>query len=263
MTDSPNPGPAIEFRNVGYRLDNGTTLLRDLNLEIQRGETLVLLGRSGSGKTTTLKLINRLHRQSTGAILVDGRSLEEWDVIRLRRMIGYVIQEVGLFPHFTVARNIGVVPQIEGWSSERIQHRVTELLERVGLEPQLPSRYPRELSGGQRQRVGVARALAADPAFLLMDEPFGALDPITRSELQREFLALQQRLGKTVVFVTHDLREALRLGTRIALMESGQLVVTLTPDEFVHSTNPLVADYVDAFKTEISPQKGESDAPAE
>jgi osmoprotectant transport system ATP-binding protein len=263
MTDSPNPGPAIEFRNVGYRLDNGTTLLRDLNLEIQRGETLVLLGRSGSGKTTTLKLINRLHTQSTGAIFVDGRSLEEWDVIRLRRMIGYVIQEVGLFPHFTVARNIGVVPQIEGWSSERIQHRVTELLERVGLEPQLASRYPRELSGGQRQRVGVARALAADPAFLLMDEPFGALDPITRSELQREFLALQQRLGKTVVFVTHDLREALRLGTRIALMESGQLVVTLTPDEFVHSTNPLVADYVDAFKTEISPQEGESDAPAE
>jgi osmoprotectant transport system ATP-binding protein len=263
MTDSPNPGPAIEFRNVGYRLDNGTTLLRDLNLEIQRGETLVLLGRSGSGKTTTLKLINRLHTQSTGAIFVDGRSLEEWDVIRLRRMIGYVIQEVGLFPHFTVARNIGVVPQIEGWSSERIQHRVTELLERVGLEPQLASRYPRELSGGQRQRVGVARALAADPAFLLMDEPFGALDPITRSELQREFLALQQRLGKTVVFVTHDLREALRLGTRIALMESGQLVVTLTPDEFVHSTHPLVADYVDAFKTEISPQEGESDAPAE
>jgi osmoprotectant transport system ATP-binding protein len=263
MTDSPNPGPAIEFRNVGYRLDNGTTLLRDLNLEIQRGETLVLLGRSGSGKTTTLKLINRLHTQSTGAIFVDGRSLEEWDVIRLRRMIGYVIQEVGLFPHFTVARNIGIVPQIEGWSSDRIQHRVTELLERVGLEPQLASRYPRELSGGQRQRVGVARALAADPAFLLMDEPFGALDPITRSELQREFLALQQRLGKTVVFVTHDLREALRLGTRIALMESGQLVVTLTPDEFVHSRNPLVADYVDAFKTEISPQKGESDEPAE
>jgi osmoprotectant transport system ATP-binding protein len=262
MTDSPNPGPAIEFRNVGYRLDNGTTLLRDLNLEVQRGEILVLLGRSGSGKTTTLKLINRLHTQSTGAIFVDGRSLEEWDVIRLRRMIGYVIQEVGLFPHFTVARNIGVVPQIEGWSSDRIQHRVTELLERVGLEPQLASRYPRELSGGQRQRVGVARALAADPAFLLMDEPFGALDPITRSELQREFLALQQRLGKTVVFVTHDLREALRLGTRIALMESGQLVVTLTPDEFVHSTNPLVADYVDAFKTEISPQKEESDEPA-
>ena len=258
MNDAPNTGPAIEFRNVGYRLNNGTTLLRDLNLEVQRGETLVLLGRSGSGKTTTLKLINRLLTQSAGTILVDGRSLEKWDVIRLRRMIGYVIQEVGLFPHFTVSRNIGVVPRIEGWSADRIQRRVTELLRLVGLEPQLASRYPRELSGGQRQRVGVARALAADPSFLLMDEPFGALDPITRAELQREFLALQQRLGKTVVFVTHDLREALLLGTRIALMESGQLVVTLTPDEFVRSTNPLVADYVDAFKTDISNPQGKS-----
>src|ERR1700693_3583710 len=255
MTDSPNPGRAIEFRNVEYRLKNGTALLRDLNLEVRRGETLVLLGRSGSGKTTTLKLINRLLTQSAGAIYVDGRSLREWDVIRLRRMIGYVIQEVGLFPHFTVAHNIGVVPQIEGWPAARIQNRVQELLQLVGLDPQLASRYPRELSGGQRQRVGVARALAADPSFLLMDEPFGALDPITRAELQREFLALQQRLGKTVVFVTHDLREALLLGTRVALMESGQLVVTLTPDEFVHSTNPLVADYVDAFKTNISSQK--------
>ena len=262
MTNSPNPGPAIEFRSVGYRLNNGTTLLRELNLEVQRGETLVLLGRSGSGKTTTLKLINRLLTQSAGSIFVDGRSLDEWDVIRLRRMIGYVIQEVGLFPHFTVARNIGVVPQIEGWSADRIQRRVTELLELVGLEPQLASRYPRELSGGQRQRVGVARALAADPSFLLMDEPFGALDPITRAELQREFLALQQRLRKTVVFVTHDLREALLLGTRVALMESGQLVVTLTPDEFLHSTDPMGAAYVDAFKTEISPQKRERDEPS-
>jgi osmoprotectant transport system ATP-binding protein len=256
MKDSPTNGLAIEFRNVGYRLDNGNILLRDLNLEVQRGETLVLLGRSGSGKTTTLKLINRLHTQSAGAIFVDGRSLEEWDVIRLRRMIGYVIQEVGLFPHFTVARNIGIVPQIEGWPADRIQQRVKELLGLVGLEPQQALRYPRQLSGGQRQRVGVARALAADPAFLLMDEPFGALDPITRAELQREFLALQQRLGKTVVFVTHDLREALRLGTRIALMESGQLVVTLTPDEFLHSTNPMVANYVDAFKTETSNPAG-------
>ena len=258
MKDSLKPGPAIEFRNVEYHLDNGTTLLRNLNLEIQRGETLVLLGRSGSGKTTTLKLINRLLTQSAGTILVDGRSLEKWDVIRLRRMIGYVIQEVGLFPHFTVSRNIGVVPRIEGWSADRIQRRVTELLQLVGLEPQLASRYPRELSGGQRQRVGVARALAADPSFLLMDEPFGALDPITRAELQREFLALQQRLGKTVVFVTHDLREALLLGTRVALMESGQLVVTLTPDEFVHSTAPMVAAYVDAFRPELSRPKEEA-----
>jgi osmoprotectant transport system ATP-binding protein len=253
MNNPPAAGPAIEFRDVAYRLDNGSTLLRNLNLEVQRGETLILLGRSGSGKTTTLKLINRLLTQSAGAIYVDGRSLEEWDVIRLRRMIGYVIQEVGLFPHFTVARNIGVVPQIEGWSADRIQNRVSELLQLVGLEPQLASRYPRELSGGQRQRVGVARALAAHPKYLLMDEPFGALDPITRAELQREFLALQQRLGKTVVFVTHDLREALLLGTRVALMESGQLVATLTPEEFLRSTDPMVAAYVDAFKTEVAP----------
>jgi osmoprotectant transport system ATP-binding protein len=256
MSDSPQSGPAIEFKNVAYRLGNGNVLLRDLNLEIQRGETLVLLGRSGSGKTTTLKLINRLHVQSSGVIYVDGRSLDQWDVIHLRRMIGYVIQEVGLFPHFTVARNIGVVPQIEGWPADRIQKRVAEMLTLVGLEPQLASRYPRELSGGQRQRVGVARALAADPSFLLMDEPFGALDPITRAELQREFHALQQRLEKTVVFVTHDLREALVLGTRIALMESGQLVATLTPEEFLHSKDPMVAAYTDAFKTELAPEKG-------
>ena len=249
MIDSLNNGPAIKFSNVSYRLATGYELLRGLNLEVARGETLVLLGRSGSGKTTTLKLINRLLKQSTGDIHVEGRSIADWDVIRLRRAIGYVIQEVGLFPHFTVARNIGVVPQIEGWSADRIQSRIQELLQLVGLEPQLASRYPRELSGGQRQRVGVARALAADPSFLLMDEPFGALDPITRAELQREFLALQQRLGKTVVFVTHDLREALLLGSRIALMEAGHLIVTHTPDEFMHSTNPLVAAYVDAFKT--------------
>ena len=240
---------AIEFRNVSYRLNTGYELLRGLNLDVVRGETLLLLGRSGSGKTTTLKLINRLLTQSAGEILVDGRSLHEWNVIRLRRMIGYVIQEVGLFPHFTVARNIGVVPQLEGWSPDRIQHRVTELLQLVGLEPQLGSRYPRELSGGQRQRVGVARALAADPSFLLMDEPFGALDPITRAELQREFRALQQRLGKTVVFVTHDLREALLLGTRIALMEAGQLVTVKTPDEFARSAEPMVVAYRNAFAT--------------
>ena len=245
------PDSAIQFRNVSYRLENGRELLHDLNLEVRRGETLVLLGRSGSGKTTTLKLINRLLSPSSGEVLVEGRSTREWDVIRLRRMIGYAIQDVGLFPHFTVARNIGLVPQIESWPPDRIRQRVEELLELVGLDTSLGERYPRELSGGQRQRVGVARALAADPPLLLMDEPFGALDPITRAELQREFLALQGRLHKTVVFVTHDLREALLLGTRIALMEDGRLISLNTPQEFLNSTEPMVAAYVAAFGTEI------------
>ncbi len=245
--------PAIEFRRVSYRFDGGHELLQDLDLDVQLGETLVLLGRSGSGKTTTLKLINHLLSPTGGEIRVEGKSTRDWDPIRLRRGIGYAIQEVGLFPHFTVERNIGLVPQIESWPPARIRQRVEELMQLVGLDRQLASRYPRELSGGQRQRVGVARALAADPPILLMDEPFGALDPITRAELQREFQALQQRLKKTVVFVTHDLREALMLGTRIALMEAGKLVITLTPDEFVRSNQPLVKSYVQAFGTNGKP----------
>jgi len=249
MNDPPDH--VIQFKNVSYRLENGLELLHNLTLEIERGETLVLLGRSGSGKTTTLKLINHLLSPSAGEVLVDGRSIRDWDLIRLRRMIGYVIQEVGLFPHFTVERNIALVPQLERWPAERISQRVQELLRLVGLDPQLASRHPRELSGGQRQRVGVARALGADPPILLMDEPFGALDPITRAELQREFLALQNRLRKTVVFVTHDLREALLLGTRIALMEAGRLVTVQAPDQFVHSPEPIVAAYVNAFGTDL------------
>ncbi|PYX58049.1 MAG: ABC transporter ATP-binding protein [Acidobacteria bacterium] len=252
MNSSPRDGVAIEFRNVSYCLDGGRELLSQLNLEILRGETLVLLGRSGSGKTTTLKLINRLLAPTAGEVVVDGRPTTTWDVIRLRRMIGYVIQDAGLFPHFTVERNIGLVPKLEKWTAERIQKRVDELLQLVGLDHQIASRYPRELSGGQRQRVGVARALAADPPILLMDEPFGALDPITRAELQREFQALQMRLQKTVVFVTHDMREALLLGTRIALIEAGRLVALNTPQAFLHSKDPLVASYVDAFRTDLT-----------
>jgi len=255
MTDSPDTRPAIEFRHVSYRLngdgEDGRELLHDLNLEVQPGETLVLLGRSGSGKTTTLKLINRLLTASNGELLIDTRPIHDWDVIRLRRMIGYVIQEVGLFPHFTVERNIGLVPKIENWPAHRISERVRELLTLVGLDPEIASRYPRELSGGQRQRVGVARALAADPPVLLMDEPFGALDPMTRAELQREFLALQRRLRKTVVFVTHDLREALLLGTRIGLMEAGQLLTVQTPEEFLTCAEPLAAAYKNAFGTDL------------
>ncbi len=239
--------PVIEFRNVDYALPTGQQLLAGLNLQVQRGETLVLLGRSGSGKTTTLKLINRLLAPTGGEVRVNDIPTTQSDVIRLRRSIGYVIQEVGLFPHFTVERNIGLVPRIEGWTPERIHLRVEELLQLVGLDPPMASRYPHQLSGGQRQRVGVARALAADPAILLMDEPFGALDALTRDQLQSEFLSLQQRLNKTVVFVTHDLREALRLGLRIALMETGRLVTVLSPEEFLRSSDPLAAAYVQAF----------------
>src|SRR5579863_7164318 len=238
--------PVIEFRGVSYGVGN-TKVLIGLNLQVARNETLVLLGRSGSGKTTTLKLINRLVSPTSGEIRINGIPNEKLDVIRLRRGIGYVIQDVGLFPHFTVERNIAVVPKVEGWPDDRIRARVQELLQLVGLAPELASRYPHQLSGGQRQRVGVARALAADPGILLMDEPFGALDPLTRDDLQREFFLLQQRLHKTVVFVTHDLREALRLGSRIALMEAGKLVTVLSPKEFLKSKDHWAEAYVRAF----------------
>jgi len=238
--------PIIEFRNVSYRVGD-TQVLSSLNLQVQPGEVLVLLGRSGSGKTTTLKLVNRLVSPSAGEVWVRGRPNSEPDVTTLRRSIGYVIQEVGLFPHFKVARNIALVPKIAGWPEPRIRARVDELLQLTGLAPEIALRYPHQLSGGQRQRVGVARALGADPEILLMDEPFGALDPLTRDELQREFLSLQKRLRKTVVFVTHDLREAMRLASRIALMEAGKLVTILSPEEFLRSTDPWPAAYVRAF----------------
>jgi osmoprotectant transport system ATP-binding protein len=249
MNHVPYSGPAIEFRNVAYNLPAGHAILSAFNLEVLHGEILVLLGRSGSGKTTTLKLINRLLTPTAGEVRVEGLAVAQEDVVHLRRGIGYVIQEVGLFPHFTVQRNVGLVPVIEGWPKEKISRRTEELLKMVGLEPELASRYPHQLSGGQRQRVGVARALAADPAILLMDEPFGALDPLTRNELQHAFLSLQHRLHKTVVFVTHDLNEALRLGSRIALMEAGKLVTVLSPRDFLRSTNPLAAAYVRAFRS--------------
>jgi osmoprotectant transport system ATP-binding protein len=192
-----------------------------------------------------LKLINRLLTPSSGSVRVNGGG--EGDVIRLRRSIGYVIQNIGLFPHLTVERNISLVPRLERWPADRIRVRVEELLNLVGLDRATALRYPHQLSGGQQQRVGVARALAADPAILLMDEPFGALDAITRDELQREFLSLQERLHKTIVFVTHDLREAIRLGSRIALIEAGRLVTVLSPREFLRSKDPIAAAYIRAF----------------
>jgi osmoprotectant transport system ATP-binding protein len=249
MTTDAGPNttdPLIEFRDVEYQ-SSGREVLRRLNLAIHRGEILVLLGRSGSGKTTALKLVNRLLKLSRSEVRVEGRDVREWDVIELRRHIGYAIQDVGLFPHYTVERNVGLVLSLERWPKEKIHARVLELLHLVGLDPDVSSRYPHQLSGGQRQRVGVARALAADPPILLMDEPFGALDPLTRSDLQREFLSLQRQLGKTVLFVTHDLHEALFLGSRIALLEEGGLVSLGTPEEFLTSSEPLVMKYVEAF----------------
>jgi osmoprotectant transport system ATP-binding protein len=241
--------PIIEFLAVSYQLPNGREILRNLDLDVHSGEILVLLGRSGSGKTTALKLVNRLLEISSGELRVEGRSVRAWNAIELRRHIGYAIQEVGLFPHYTVERNIGLVPSIQNWPKEKIAARVSELLHLVGLSPEIASRYPHQLSGGQRQRVGVARALAADPPILLMDEPFGALDPLTRADLQREFLSLQKTLNKTVLFVTHDLHEALLLGTRIALLDAGKLVSIHSPQEFLISSEPLVKKYVEAFGT--------------
>ena len=215
------------------------TAVQDLDFAVARGETLVLLGRSGSGKTTTLKLINALCRPSAGEVLVDGRSTTAWEPHRLRRAIGYVIQEIGLFPHFSVERNVTLVPELEGWTPARRRERADAMLALVGLDPAgFRGRMPRELSGGQRQRVGIARALAADPPLLLLDEPFGALDPLTRNELQREFAALTRRLGKTAVFVTHDVREAMRLGDRIALFAEGRIVFLGTPEAFRASAHP-------------------------
>jgi osmoprotectant transport system ATP-binding protein len=228
---------AIEFRGVTYYINDipARPIVSGVSLTISRGETLVLLGRSGSGKTTLLKLINRMLVPSEGQVFVEGCPTTESNPIHLRRGIGYVIQDAGLFPHFTIAENIALVPTLEKWDSARIAARVDELLRLVSLDPaEFSTRYPRELSGGQRQRVGVARALAADPPILLMDEPFGALDPVTRAELQREFSALTRRLGRTIVFVTHDIREALLLGQRIALLHAGHLVALAAPDDFLH-----------------------------
>ena len=235
----------VEFRKVGYSV-GGASVIDGLNLQINAGETLVVLGESGCGKTTTLKLVNRLIEPTTGEVLVEGRSVAEWDPIRLRRHIGYVIQDGGLFPHFTVVENVSLVLRLENWDPERKRLRTEEVLNLVGLDPEkFAGRFPHELSGGQRQRVGVARALASDPPLLLLDEPFGALDAITRSNLQREFARLVRELGKTTVFVTHDLHEAMLLGTRIALMDKGSIVLLENTDGFRHSELPLVRAYLD------------------
>jgi osmoprotectant transport system ATP-binding protein len=243
-----NGDTAIEFHDVSFTLPDGKTLLANLNLQVQQGETLVLLGRSGSGKTTTMKLINRLIDPTAGEVRVEQKPTVNWDPIRLRRRIGYVIQEIGLFPHLTVEENIGVVPRLEGWAPDRIRDRARRLLSLVGLEAdRFAARFPRELSGGQRQRIGVARALAADPPIILLDEPFGALDPITRREIQREFKSLQRELKKTMIFVTHDIAEAFVLGTRIALLKDGQLVLLDVPAALLRSAHPEARAFAECF----------------
>ena len=241
--------PVIEFSKVGYQTAQGRKVIANLELQVHRGELLVLLGRSASGKTTALKLINGLLFPTSGEVRIEGRSTRDWDLIRLRRRIGYAIQEVGLLPHLTVARNIALIPRLEKWPQDRIQPRTDELMRLLGLVPdEVGERYPHELSGGQKQRVGLARALAADPPILLMDEPFGALDPLTRTEVQRQFKALQQSLHKTAVLVTHDVHEALILGTRIALLDSGRLAGTYSATEFLHSPDPEAAAYISVFQ---------------
>ena len=252
IPNETNHEPLVEFREVSFAVNGGPPIIDRLSLEVQRGETLVLLGESGCGKTTTLRLVNRLLTPTLGQVLVEGRATTAWDAIRLRRRTGYVIQDAGLFPHFNVADNVALVPRLDGWDDARSGQRVRELLQLVGLNPEnFMTRYPSELSGGQRQRVGVARALAADPPLLLMDEPFGALDPLTRASLQREFAGLKTRLGKTVIFVTHDVREALLLGSRIALMDAGKIVLLETPEGFVKSENQLARAYLETLQNEF------------
>jgi len=248
MPQESTNDPLVQFHNVTFSLPTAANIISDLNLTVEKGETLVLLGESGCGKTTTLKLVNRLLTPSSGEVRVEDRATTAWDPIALRRRIGYVIQEGGLFPHFTIARNVGLVPVLSGWDAARTSERVRELLSLVGLDPErFAERYPRELSGGQRQRVGVARALAADPPLLLLDEPFGALDPLTRASLQREFADLTSRLGKTAILVTHDVREALILARRIGLMHKGRLVLLETPERFLASDNPQAHAYIETL----------------
>lgn len=247
MPDLP-PCP-IQFCSVRYEIDE-MTILDGVDLDIRAREVLVLLGESGCGKTTTLKLINRLIDPTAGEVLVHGRPTTDWDPIELRRRIGYVMQDGGLFPHFTVSENVGLVLSLKSQEESIRSSRIAEMLDLVGLDPgKFAARYPHELSGGQRQRVGVARALASDPDLLLLDEPFGALDAITRTNLQKEFARLVRDLGKTAVFVTHDLHEAMLLGSRIVLMEKGRVVLDTTPDGFATSTLPLASAYVATTRT--------------
>ena len=241
-------GTLVRFEDVEFQHRGGPPVLRRLTLAVQAAEIVALVGRSGAGKSTLLRLVNRLLLPTAGRVSVEGQDTRAWDAIRLRRRVGYVIQEIGLFPHMTVAENVGVVPRLEGWPESRIGARTRELLDLVGLPfAEYAARRPHELSGGQRQRVGVARALAIDPPMLLMDEPFGALDPVTRAEVRREFGRLQQTLRTTVLIVTHDIAEAFALGGRVGVLDAGELVAFDTPSRVAASEDPRVRMLIDAL----------------
>lgn len=244
----------IIFVQVSKIYPGGVEAVQNFSMEIAKGETLVLLGTSGSGKTTALKMVNRLIEPTSGEILIDGVDIMEQDPIDLRRKIGYAIQHIGLFPHMSVGENIAVVPNLLKWTKKRIAERIDELLTMVGLEPEeFRDRFPAQLSGGQRQRVGVARALSADPPIILMDEPFGALDPITREQLQNESIELESRIKKTIVFVTHDVFEAVRMGDRIALLDGGHLQALATPGELVENPpNEFVDQFLGQHRFQLS-----------
>lgn len=241
----------IKLENVSKIYPDGTEAVRDISLQIQEGELCVLLGPSGCGKTTTMKMINRLIPITEGKIYIDGTDNQELDENELRRDIGYAIQEIGLFPHMTVAENIATVPNLKGWTKKEARNRADELLELMGMDPaEHMDKYPVELSGGQRQRVGVARSLGANPPIMLMDEPFGAIDPITRDSLQDEFLKIQAEIQKTIVFVTHDINEAIKMGTKIALLKGGELIQYSPPAELLaQPKDQFVRDFVGADRT--------------
>ncbi len=235
------PDALVRFEHIDFGYAGRPPILRDLNLTLEAGRLAVLVGRSGAGKTTLLKLVNRLLLPTSGRVTVEGRDTRDWDGIQLRRRIGYVFQNVGLFPHMTVEENAAIVPRLERWPAARARARAHELLDLVGLPPATyAARRPHELSGGERQRVGLARALALDPPILLMDEPFGALDPITRAEVRREFTRLQQQLHTTVMMVTHDVAEAFALGERIGMVDEGELIVWDSPARVAETTDPRV-----------------------
>src|SRR5690625_473238 len=235
----------LKFNHVTKIYEGGTKAVNDLDLHIKKGEFVVFIGPSGCGKTTTMKMVNRLHDVTEGKIYVEGEDIYDKDVVELRRSIGYVIQQIGLFPHMTIAENIALVPKLLGWPTDKRFERAEELLQLVQMGPEYLNRYPDELSGGQQQRIGVLRALAADPPLILMDEPFGALDPITKDSLQDEFKQLQQDLGKTIVFVTHDMDEAIKLADRIVIMRAGEIVQVDTPDEILRNpANEFVQEFI-------------------